>query len=257
VLPDNNTDWHTVSAIALTAMCVVTFDHEALGHGGMCLALGGHIEVLTSSIFRCSVRSVLIDPAGPLANILAGSLAVFMADRVPRRLMAARLLLTLIAAFSFFWESGYLIKAMLDRNGDLYFAAEELLGEPSHWWRIIGTGVGIILYLTTAGWVSRALTTLFPPHNLARRAARWAWTAATFGAALAAILNVGHGWPGFKDAVLEIGAASVPLLFTVGPGAGTAGAECPAPIHRDGLVIGLALGLYAIFAATMGRGLYG
>jgi hypothetical protein len=74
---------------------------------------------------------------------------------------------------------------------------------------------------------------------------------------LAAILNVGHGWAGFKDAVLEIGAASVPLLFTVGTGNEAAAAECPSPIRRDGTVIGLSLGLYAIFVATLGRGLYG
>src|SRR5450755_2986394 len=55
------------------AMCLVTFDHEALGHGGMCLALGGHIRILTSSIFRCDIRSVWIDPAGPFCNCLVGA----------------------------------------------------------------------------------------------------------------------------------------------------------------------------------------
>jgi len=254
--PDDRTDGHTITALGLTAMCLVTFDHEALGHGGACLAIGGHIEVLSSAIFRCNVRSVLIDPAGPLANVLGGSLAVVMAKWIPRRLLATRLLLILVAAFSLFWESGYLIKAMLDRHGDLYFAAEDLLGEPSAWWRMAGTGVGTFLYVMTARWVSRALTELFPRGRAARSVARIAWTAATLGAAFAAIFNLGHGWVGFRDGVLEIGAASVPLLFLAALSDSAPLAASPTPIRRNGVVIGLSLGLYAIFVATLGRGLY-
>jgi hypothetical protein len=254
--PDNNTDWYTVAAIALTAMCLVTFDHEALGHGGLCLAIGGRIEVLTSSIFRCNVRSIWIDPAGPLANLLAGSLSLLIANWIPRRHIAVRLFLTLIATFSLFWESGYLIKAMLGRNGDLYFAAEVLLGEPSLWWRIMGTGAGIILYVITARWVSRALTGLFPHEGLARRAAQVAWVAASLGAALAALLHGGRGWAGFRDAVLEISAASVPLLFIARMSHVSAVASSPAPIRRNWKVMCLSLAIYAVFVATLGRGLY-
>ncbi len=257
MLLDDNTDGYTVAAIALTAMCVVTFDHEALGHGGVCLAIGGRIEVLTSSIFRCTVRSVLIDPAGPLANLIVGSLALLLTRGIPHRLAAARLLLTLVAALSLFWESGYLIKAMLRRNGDLYFAAEDLLGEPSIGWRIMGAGVGVILYVIITRWVSRALTALFPGDNAARRVARLAWTAATVGAALAAIFNVGYGWAGFRDAVLEIGAGSAPLLFMPRmSGAAAPATETSVPLRRDGWAIGLSMGLYALFVATLGCGLY-
>lgn len=245
--PDSYTDRYTVAAAGLTAMCIVTFDHEALGHGGMCQAIGGQIEVLTSSIFRCTVRSVWIDPAGPAANLLAGTLSLLMAHRISRRLMVIRLLLTLVAAFSFFWESAYLIKAMLGRNGDLYFAAEDFLGEPSLWWRITGTGAGVILYVMTARWVSR---------ELAQHTARIAWIAASLGAAFAAIANVGHGWAGFKDAVLEIAAASVPLLFIAGLNDVSAVAAGATPISRNRIMIGVSLAIYAVFVATLGRGLY-
>ena len=254
--PDDNTDWYTVAAIALTAMCVVTFDHEALGHGGVCLAMGGHIRVLTSSIFRCSIPSVWIDPAGPVANLLAGSLALLMANRITHRHAAVRFLLILVATFSLFWESGYLIKAMLERNGDLYFAAEDFVGEPSLWWRILGTGGGTILYVITARWVSRALTDLFPREGLARHAAQVAWIAALLGAGLAALLHVGRGWAGFEDAVLEIGAASVPLLLIPRMGRACAVPFSPAPIRRDWRVICVASVIYAVFVATLGRGLY-
>jgi hypothetical protein len=82
-------------------MCLVTFDHEALGHGGMCLALGGHIHLLTSSIFRCDIRSVWIAPAGPFGNLLGGTLALLFVRLVPRRSAHVRLLLILVAGFAF------------------------------------------------------------------------------------------------------------------------------------------------------------
>ena len=256
VRADANNDWYTVAAIGLTAMCLVTVDHEALGHGGMCLAIGGHIKVLTSSIFRCNVRSVWIDPAGPLANLLAGTVSLLMAKWIPRRLIALRLFLALVACFSFFWEAGYLIKAMLDRSGDLYFTAEDFLGEPSLWWRTLGIAVGVILYSATARWASRALTGLFPNKDSARRVTRVAWVAATIGAALAALVHVGGGLAPLRDAVLEIGAASLPLLFIARRGFALTPVSSLPPIRRSVVAICLSLALYLIFVATLGRGLY-
>ena len=58
-------DRTTVAAVGLLAMCIVTFDHEALGHGGLCLALGGHITLLTTSLFACDHRTIWLAPAGP------------------------------------------------------------------------------------------------------------------------------------------------------------------------------------------------
>ena len=253
--PDG-TDGYTVAAVALAAMCLVTFDHEALGHGGLCLALGGHIEVLTSAIFRCGLRSVWLNPAGPATSLSVGFLACWVSTRIPRRPGATRLFLILVAAFSFFWEAGYLVKAMFVRDGDLYFAAASLLGEPSRWWRFAGAAGGAYLYVTAARWAARSLATLFPSRGESVRIARIAWAAASLGAAAAALLNVGHGWAGFRDAVLEVGAASLPLLLIAARPDATAPAAGVAPLRRNGWVIGLSLALYALFAATLGRGLY-
>jgi hypothetical protein len=38
----------TVAAIAVVAACIVIADHEVLGHAAACLALGGHIALVTS-----------------------------------------------------------------------------------------------------------------------------------------------------------------------------------------------------------------
>ena len=178
-------DWYTVAAISLMAMCLVTFDHEALGHGGMCLASGGHIRLLTSSMFRCDIRSMWIAPAGPFGNLLGGTLALLFVPFVPRRSTNVRLFLILVAGFAFFWEAGYLIIEMHRRDGDLYFAAQDFLGEPSLWWRITGAVAGVGLYVFSAGWASRALSDLWPDAAVARRVARIAWVTATIGAILA------------------------------------------------------------------------
>ncbi|MGC1522396.1 MAG: hypothetical protein WA803_12720, partial [Steroidobacteraceae bacterium] len=193
-------------------MCLVTFDHEALGHGGMCLALGGHIRILTSSVFRCDLRSVWIDPAGPLGNLLMGALALALAHVVTQS-AGIRLFLILVACFSFFWEAGYVIDAMRSRHGDLYAAGQDFLGEPSTGWRIAGALAGVGLYVFTARWASRALSALWPGAALARAVARTAWTAAFLGAALAALAYTGEGFDDLRDAILEIGASSWPLLI--------------------------------------------
>ena len=79
---------------------------------------------------------------------------------------------------------------------------------------------------------------------------------AAIGAALAALFHMGGGWPDFRDAVLEIGASSVPLLLIARRGRVSAAESAPAPIRRSGPLICVVLAIYALFVATLGRGLY-
>jgi hypothetical protein len=253
---NSNSERCAVAAISLIAMCLVTFDHEALGHGGTCLAIGGHIVVLTSSIFHCDLRSIWIDPAGPISNIFVGAIALMMKNRVPRRLANTRLLLLLVTSFSFFWEAAYLFDAMGTRNGDLYFAGRDFLGEPTLWWRIAGAAAGIALYRFTARWASAALSNLWPDAASARGVARTAWVSASVGAALAALVYSGEGWGDFRDAVLEIGVASFPLLFIPRQSVAAPTTIGPAHIRRPGITIALSIIVYATFVATLGRGLH-
>jgi hypothetical protein len=244
-----------VAAIGLAAMCLVTFDHEALGHGGMCLALGGHFRILTSSVFRCDLQSVWIDPAGPFGNLLIGTLALALAGAVPRRSAGIRLFLILVASFSFFWEAGYVIEAMRSRHGDLYSAGQDFLGEPSTGWRIGGALAGLILYLFTSRWASRSLLGLWPRAVAARGVARTAWAAAALGAALAALAYTGEGFGDLRDAVLEIGASSWPLLIIPRSNRSAPAALPEEVIARNWTVVCASALVYAIFVITLGRGL--
>ena len=59
-----------VSAVSFIVACVA---HEAIGHGGMCLAVGGRIRLLTSVYFSGTNGGALTDAAGPLMNLVAGA----------------------------------------------------------------------------------------------------------------------------------------------------------------------------------------
>lgn len=248
-------DWATVAALGLLAMCVVTFDHEALGHGSACLLLGGQIRLLTSSIFHCDVRSGWIDPAGPACNLLMGAIALACRRLVPQRLAKLRLFLILVTAFSLFWEAGYLMRAMLRRDGDLYFFVRFLLGEVTAWERWAAAAAGLVLYVAAIRITSAGLSGLWPEAPMARAAARAAWLSATLGAAAAALAFPGPDWADVRDAALEIGGASLPLLVIPVRGAKNVGDAAPALIARSPVVIGLSVVVYVLFVATLGRGL--
>jgi hypothetical protein len=249
-------DGSTVAAIAVLAMCVVTFDHEALGHGGACLALGGHIRVLTSSIFRCDLRSIWVTPAGPACNLVAGLAALLLVQAIPRQLAGVRLFLILMACLSLYWEAGYAIHAMYRRDGDLYFAGQDFLGEPSLGWRIGAACAGVGLYVYTTRRAARALSDLWPDVAVARRVARTAWVSATAAAAIAAAAYTGPASGSLRDAVLEIGAAAWPLLFIPAGSRTRDPAAATGTLRRNRATLATAAVVYAIFVATLGRGLY-
>lgn len=250
----NSNDTATVCALAVIAMCVVTAAHEALGHGGACLLLGGQIALLSSSVFRCGLHSGWIDPAGPAMNLLAGFLALIVRQAMPPGFAKARLVLLLVTAFSFFWEGGYLMRAMILRDGDLYFFLQFLKGEPALWMRAAGFFIGLAIYLLTSRSTSRALAGMFDIHE-ARRVARTAWIAAVIAAGVAAALyRSAPLWPDLRDALLEIGLASMPLLFI--PRANEYAPQARAIIARSVPVIGVAVVVFAAFTLTLGRGIH-
>ena len=247
-------DWLTIAAIGILAMCVVTFDHEALGHGGVCLLLQGHITLLSSSIFRCSARSGWIDPAGPAMNLLMGALALIASRFVPPRRPKLKLFLISVTAFSFFWEAGYVMDAMRTRHGDLYFFAQFMLDDVPLWLRLVAAACGVALYVAGIRLTSRALLELWSDSAIARRVARTLWVGASAGAAVAALAYRGEGWGDLRDAVLEIAACAFPLLFIPLNRRKTAAAGTPFVIARSYSAIALSLVVFAVFTATLGRG---
>lgn len=248
---ETRNDGLTAASIGAIAISLVTADHEAFGHGGACLLLGGHIEVLTSAIFHCDLRSDWIAGAGPVGNLIGGTIAALLARVVPLRFVALRLFLIAVAAMSFFWEGAYLVDAMLTRNGDLYFFATFLLGPLVLWQRLLFAGIGAIVYVLAIRLTSRALRAMWQDAGAARSMARCVWLGATIAAVVAALFYRGQGYADLHDAVLESSVASLPLLFIpFGAARGGAGVV----LARKPLVILAALAIVLAFAATLGRG---
>ena len=246
-------DIATVCAIAVIAICATAFAHEAIGHGGACLLLGGRIAQLTNVYFQCSVHSRFLAPAGPAGNYLAGILAWLAQFAISRHAVRARLLALLIMAFSLFWEAGYLISSMVAVHGDYVFAARDFLGNPEWAWRAGGIVVGILLYRLFIRTLAACLRSFATAIGRVPRLLRSAWLAALIAACGAASLYA----PGRVDAIAQAAgeiAAAFPLLY---PYARIHAAENnTAPmVIRSRLWIGVAVVVFVLFAATLGRGI--
>ena len=74
-------------------------------------------------------------------------------------------------------------------------------------------------------------------------------------AALAALAYTGHGWGNFKDAVLEIGGASNPLLL-MQFNRNRRDVDRPSVvIARGPITIAMSIAIYGAFVISLGRGI--
>lgn len=257
MLSSQKNDHLTVAAVGLLAMCTVTFDHEALGHGGACLLSHGRILELSSSVFRCDRNSGLIDGAGPFTNALLGFAALLLRRTLPAHVLKLKLFLGAVTTFSFFWESGYLIQAALTRHGDMYFFAQWALAGIPDWLRWAAAALGVLLYFLSVRLATRTLLEFAFDRKSAKTLSLTIWLSGTIGATLAALAYGGAIKGGFRDAVLEIGLASIPLLFLPPSEPSDPGAASVATIARSIPLIVAGIVLYGIFVATLGRGFVG
>lgn len=224
----------TVIAIAVLAAAGATVAHEALGHGGACLVAGGSILRLSSVFFRCAPGLPVVDAAGPLGNLVAGGVALLAFRRRPH------LFLLLFASLNLFWFAGYLLYSAVLQIGDWAFVARDLgLGG---WWRAAAACSGTILYIATLRWIARS------PLGIDRPTFVCAWCAATACALLAAAFDPSDPLAAMKDGGLEIGGASIGLLF-----ARTRAAPIAVTPSRAWIAAG-SIG-FVLFVATLGRGI--
>ena len=242
----------TLAAIGVLAMMLTTVDHEVIGHGAACLLGGGQVEHVSTTLFACSRPTPWVAAGGPFNDLLMGLLALAIGLAMPARRTGWRLFFTAAMAFSFFWETGYLARAMLSRDGDLYFFARGLLGQPDGVWRIAGIALGAILYLLSIRLTEARLSAILPDAARARAAARTIWLGATVAEITAALVFKGDFWPALRDAALEIGLAAVPLLLI--PRRDGSGEASPA-LARHWSAVALAACIFILFTATVGHGL--
>lgn len=246
-------DLLSIIAVAALAICTTACAHEALGHGTACLALGGRITLLNNAFFRCSAHSPMIDIAGPAGNLLVGLIAFSVQGLVPKTRPALRFYALCVMAFSLFWEAGYLTFAMARDRGDYVSAWTDFVGPASWTVRMIGIALGIAAYVVVSRMLAfRAQVFADRPGRVARLL-RPAWLTGVVVMAASASLFASDRFGAVHDAGLSV-VAAFPLLF--------AKASIPPteqgmrPIGRDWRIIAAGAVGIALFALTMGRGIY-
>jgi hypothetical protein len=117
-------DLLTVVAIALLAYVVGDVLHEAVGHGGACLLVGGRPLVLSTVHLECDSHAVgvwgerFIAAGGTLVNLGAGALAVLARRRAVPASGAVGWFLWLLMAVNLLSGTGYFLFSGVGGIGD-------------------------------------------------------------------------------------------------------------------------------------------
>ncbi len=225
----------------MIAVCLSIVGHEAIGHGGACLAAGGRVTLLNVVDFHCSLARPGIDLAGTVGNLVLVLVGLALAR--PASASGARLLGLALFAFNAFWAAGYLIYGGVLNVGDWVYPAEVFAsGLP---WRPIAVAVGLGLYALTMNRIA----VLTPPP--AAGALQTAYVAATLAIVLAGALYAPARVHVIQSAAIEIGLASLGLWFAVRRARGQG--DWTPPTSPGWAIV--ALVLFAAIAAILGPGL--
>jgi hypothetical protein len=136
-----------LGALGVVAYAASMMTHEALGHGGFCIAAGGHNVMLTAWAERCAfpVASPFgIEAAGPGVQFGAGLLAWLALHRLPPGWANLRCFLWLYMVFDLFISSGYVMFSGVTDFGDAAVIVAGL--EPHAVWRGVLIVLGAAVY---------------------------------------------------------------------------------------------------------------
>jgi len=148
-------DLLTVTAIALVAYAATNVAHEALGHGGACLGLGGEPHVLSSVHFDCGEEAIStlarrgVAAAGTIVNFIAGAIGLAALEATsPVRKPHVSYFLWLFTTLNLLMGAGYFLFSGVGNIGDW---ADVASGTVSPFiWRPAMTLLGGTLYFLFA-----------------------------------------------------------------------------------------------------------
>jgi hypothetical protein len=169
-------DLPTVIAIALVAYAASNVVHEALGHGGACVILGGRPLVLSSVHFDCgdaamgTIARRGVAAAGTIANFIAGALALLAFKMInPREKPHAAYFLWLFSTLNLLSGAGYFLFSGVGNIGDWADVAASM---PPLFWRPAMAIFGGALYFLLARQSARWLGSLVGSDESSRTRAR-------------------------------------------------------------------------------------
>jgi hypothetical protein len=256
-------DLLTVTAIALVAYAASNVVHEAVGHGGACIALGGTPRVLSSVHFDCGDAAMGalarrgVSAAGTIANFIAGAFGL-LAFRMtaPRQKPCAAYFFWLFATLNLLTGAGYFLFSGVGNIGDW---AEVARGSMSPGlWRPMMAGFGGALYFLLARRAARWLRVLVgsDPASM-RRGRRLTMPAYVAGALLFCLAGsfnpVGPRLIAISAAASSLGGASG-LLWLGQFLRGGEGSAAPAELDRSGAWIIAGCLVSAMFVGLLGSG---
>lgn len=143
-----------LGALGILAYAASMMTHEALGHGGYCLAAGGHNAMLTAWGERCSFADGQppgIEAAGPGLQLAAGLLSWWVLPRLPMQASRLRYFVWLYMVFNLFVASGYAAFSGVTDFGDAAVLIAAL--NPHLLWRGVLTLFGAAAYYL-AMWIA-------------------------------------------------------------------------------------------------------
>ena len=257
-------DLLTVTAIALVAYGVSNFLHEAVGHGGACVALGGKPVALSSVHFSCGDEAISalsrrsVAAAGTIVNFIAGAIGlVFFKATNPDRKPHMAYFLWLFTTLNFLMGAGYFLFSGVGNIGDWAVVARGTVSPLI--WRPTMTVFGGALYFLLARRSGQWLGALVGSDDLSMRRSRLltvpAYIAGGLLFSLSALFNpVSPVLIAISAAAASFGGASGLLWLTRFTQTGKQSAE-PAKLERSYSWI-LAGGIVSlIFVAVLGPGI--
>lgn len=237
----------TVAAILVIAFMLACAAHEVVGHGGMCMIVGGHITLISSVYFRCLGGGVLTDAAGPVMNLIVGVVCWYLLRRWTTPPILWRLFLVLAMAFNLFWGAGCFILSAVTNSGDWAFVLRQLELEPVWIWRVVLGVLGIFIYR----WSLRVLASQLPMGT----PLLVPYLATGFFSCFAALFFFGPVAPALREAALEgfgVGIGMLLLALNRPEQKTNPPPDFVVPAGNAWLFAATVLAL--IFIATLGRG---
>jgi hypothetical protein len=237
----------TVAATSVLAFILACVAHEVVGHGGMCLIVGGHITLISSVYFRCMGGGVLTDAAGPIMNLIVGAGFWYLLRRWTAPPILWRLFLVLAMGFNLFWGAGCFLLSAVTNTGDWAFVLRQLELEPLWVWRVVIGVLGVFIYR----WTMRLVVSYLPSSTPLFTA----YLAAGILSCIATLFFFGPVAPALREAALEgFGVGVGLLLLALNRPEQKADAPPSLVVTAGNAWLFAAILLAVIFIATLGRG---
>ena len=259
-------DLPTVIAIALVAYAASNILHEAVGHGGACLALGGKPLVLSSVHFECGEQAMSalalrgVAAGGTIVNFIAGALALVVFKTVnPLHKPHAAYFLWLFTTLNLLSGAGYFLFSGVGGIGDWVDVARGTM--PPLVWRPAMSVFGGALYFLLARQSAQWLRSLAGSGEFSMRRGKLLTVPAYIAGGLlycvAGLLNpVGPVLIAISAAASSFGGASGLLWLTQFLRGGEHSAAPAAALDRSYVWIVAGCVVSLVFIAILGPGIH-